>query len=54
MKMITAERHEGQESPEIERKEHESGKEMSKRPTVRGKRVRNPYRAQSDRGSKGR
>lgn len=39
MKMITAERHEGQESPAIEAREHKTGKEGSKRVTRGGKRV---------------
>jgi hypothetical protein len=39
MKMITSERHEGQEMPGIERKEHQTGKEGSERVKVAGKRV---------------
>jgi len=39
MKMITAERHEGQESPAVEAREHRTGKEGSKRVTKAGRRV---------------
>jgi hypothetical protein len=42
MKMITSERHEAQESPAVEAREHKSGRELSKRVRVGGKRVLTP------------
>lgn len=39
MKMITSARHEGQESPAIESREHKTGKEGSERVVKAGKRV---------------
>jgi hypothetical protein len=38
MKMMTAERHEGQETPATEAREHRTGKEGSKRVTIGGAR----------------